>query len=274
MPENQYQSVPGAQHKLDPQPAVEMVPTPEGGYTKYLAAGKLKGKRALITGGDSGIGQATAVLFAMEGADSFIAHLPQEEKDAQNTKKQVEAKGAKCYLFATDLTKKENCVQTVEKAIEAMGGLDILFNNHAFQMVQQDILSLPDEQWLKTFDTNIHRELPSLSTAILSTDIYYSILLSLQDRNATSSQEPRRRHNHQQRLRQRLHRSARPPRLHLHQGSNRLLHPRSLEPVRQQEDSRQCHCTWSGVDTTDRSDDGQRAAGQLHITNGSTRPAV
>lgn len=157
MPENQYQDVPGAQHKLDPQPATEMVPTPDGGYKQYQAAGKLKGKKAIITGGDSGIGRATAVLFAMEGADSFIAYLPQEEKDAQETKKQVEAKGAKCHLFATDLTKRENCVKTVEEAIKALGGLDILFNNHAFQMVQEDILSLPDEQWLKTFDTNIHR---------------------------------------------------------------------------------------------------------------------
>jgi NAD(P)-dependent dehydrogenase (short-subunit alcohol dehydrogenase family) len=156
MPENQFQDPPGAQHALDPQPATEMMPTPEGGYTEYLAAGKLRGKRAIITGGDSGIGRATAVLFAMEGADSFIAHLPEEEKDAQDTKKQVESKGARCHLFAVDLTKKENCIETVDKAVEAMGGLDILFNNHAFQMVQDDILSLPDDQWLKTFDTNIH----------------------------------------------------------------------------------------------------------------------
>jgi NAD(P)-dependent dehydrogenase (short-subunit alcohol dehydrogenase family) len=157
MPENQFQEVPGHQHKLDPQPASNQVPGPDGSYSLYKAAGKLSGKRAMITGGDSGIGRATAVLFAMEGADSFITYLPEEEKDAQQTKKEVEEHGRKCHLHAADLRSRDNCVKAVEEAVKALGGLDILFNNHAFQMVQENILSLPDEQWLKTFDTNVHR---------------------------------------------------------------------------------------------------------------------
>ncbi|SMR63931.1 unnamed protein product [Zymoseptoria tritici ST99CH_3D1] len=156
MPENQFQDPPGHQHKLDPAPATNQVPTPDGKYQLYKSANKLAGKKALITGGDSGIGRASAVLFAMEGADSFIVYLPEEEKDAQQTKKEVEEHGRKCYLHAADLTKKENCVKAVEEAVKQLGGLDVLFNNHAYQMVQENILSLPDEQWLKTFDTNIH----------------------------------------------------------------------------------------------------------------------
>jgi NAD(P)-dependent dehydrogenase (short-subunit alcohol dehydrogenase family) len=138
----------------------------------YKAAGKLKGKKALITGGDSGIGRSIAVLYAMEGADSYIVYLPEEESDAQETKKLVEQKGQKCYLQAIDIRKQENCKKIVDDALKAMGGIDILVNNAAFQMMVEDIKDLSEyvssflyhdtlltmrrEQWLKTFDTNIH----------------------------------------------------------------------------------------------------------------------
>lgn len=129
---------------MDPPPQVDHLPTGEGGRELYKAAGKLKGKKALITGGDSGIGRSIAVLYAMEGADSFIAYLPEEDEDAQETKKLVEEKGAKCFTFATDLKSRDNCKETVEKAVKQMGGIDILVNNHAYQMMVNDISDLTE----------------------------------------------------------------------------------------------------------------------------------
>lgn len=137
-------------------PADNKLPTEDGGYQTYRAAGKLKGKKAFITGGDSGIGRATAILFAMEGADSAIVYLPEEENDAQDTKKAVEKHGAKCYLIPTDIRVRDNCEAAVKEALEKMGKVNILFNNAAFQMVQKDIGDITYEQWHKTFDTNIH----------------------------------------------------------------------------------------------------------------------
>lgn len=117
----------------------------EGERVPYLAAGKLKGKNAIITGGDSGIGRATALLFAEEGADSLIAYLPDEEKDARETKKLVESRGRKCHLVATDLSKQENCKTLAEEAIKTFDGkIHILFNNAAFQMMVEDIKDLPE----------------------------------------------------------------------------------------------------------------------------------
>ena len=110
-----------------PPPQCEYLPDEKGGYRKYQAAGKLQDKSAVITGGDSGIGRAIAVLYAMEGADSFIAYLPDEESDAQDTKKLVEGYGRKCHLHATDLRKKENCKAVIEEALQAMGKIDILW---------------------------------------------------------------------------------------------------------------------------------------------------
>ena len=128
------QSFPGTDHEMPaPKPTRDELPDPhaDGGRMTYLAAGKLKGKKALITGGDSGIGAATALLFAREGADSTIAYLAEEEKDAQETKRQVEKEGAKCHLVAVDLTKQQDCQKIVDFAIEKMGAIDILFNNAA-----------------------------------------------------------------------------------------------------------------------------------------------
>ncbi|KAF2742420.1 3-oxoacyl-reductase [Sporormia fimetaria CBS 119925] len=155
-PPVQKQEVPGLQSKLNPQPLVDQLPTADGGAELYKAAGKLKGKKALITGGDSGIGRSIAVLYAMEGADSYIVYLPEEESDAQETKKLVEQKGAKCYLQALDIRKAENCKKIVEDAVKQMGGIDILVNNAAYQMMVEDIKDLSEDQWIKTFDTNIH----------------------------------------------------------------------------------------------------------------------
>lgn len=151
-----YQDAPGHQTQMPIAPADAEVPDGKGGYKMYKPSGKLEGKKALITGGDSGIGRATAILFAMEGADVTIAYLEEEEKDAQDTKKKVEEKGGKCYTIATDIRKLEKCKEVANFAKEKMGKVNILFNNAAFQMVQKSIEELPFEQWHKTFDTNIH----------------------------------------------------------------------------------------------------------------------
>lgn len=122
----------------------DKLPDYKGGFQNYKAAGKLQGKKALITGGDSGIGRATAILFALEGADSFIAYLPDEQKDAEETKKLVEQRGGKCHLFATDLTGQKNCEFLVSEAVHAMRGIDILFNNAAYQMMKDDISEISE----------------------------------------------------------------------------------------------------------------------------------
>jgi NAD(P)-dependent dehydrogenase (short-subunit alcohol dehydrogenase family) len=128
----------------DPKPVSDHLPTEDGGYQLYKAAGKLMGKRAIITGGDSGIGRAIAILFAMEGASSLIVYLPQEEKDAQETKKKVEEHGRECHLLAIDLRRKENCKTVVEVALQKLGGIDILVNNAAFQNMVQDIKDITE----------------------------------------------------------------------------------------------------------------------------------
>ncbi|RYP71848.1 hypothetical protein DL771_004560 [Monosporascus sp. 5C6A] len=151
-----HQDFPGKEYKLPERALYDELPTADGGSQKYKPAGKLQGKKALITGGDSGIGRATAILFALEGADVFIVHLPDEEKDAQETKKMVESHGQKCYTMATDLTKRENNKKVIDEALKAMGTINILFNNAAYQMMTNDILELSEEQWERTFNTNIH----------------------------------------------------------------------------------------------------------------------
>ena len=127
-----------------PEPADTQVPTEDGGYQTYKAAGKLKGKKAVITGGDSGIGRAIAILFAMEGADSFIAYLPAEQKDAEDTKAAVEKHGGKCYLYPADVRKQENCKKIVDEAVSKMGGINVLVNNAAYQNMVNDISELSE----------------------------------------------------------------------------------------------------------------------------------
>ncbi|GAQ07773.1 uncharacterized oxidoreductase C4H3.08 [Aspergillus lentulus] len=153
----QHQRKPGLQAELeDPKPASTRIPTDDYGYQTYKAAGKLAGKRAIITGGDSGIGRAVAILFAMEGASSLIVYLPEEEIDAQETKRRVQEAGKECHCLAVDLRKRENCQKVVDVALQCLGGIDILVNNAAFQNMVQDISELDEDQWHRTFDTNIH----------------------------------------------------------------------------------------------------------------------
>lgn len=141
----QHQQKPGLQSQMaGPKPTSTQIPTEENGYQTYKAANKLEDKKAIITGGDSGIGRAIAILYALEGASSLIVYLPEEEKDAQETKKQVEKAGRQCHLLAMDLRKKENCQKVVDNALKSLGGIDILVNNAAYQNMVGDINDLAE----------------------------------------------------------------------------------------------------------------------------------
>lgn len=137
---------PGTETEMNPHPAYES--------SEYKAAGKLKGKVALITGGDSGIGRAVAVLYAKEGADVAIVYL-NEHKDAEETKRQVEQEGRKCILIAGDVGDDAFCRNAVKQTVEQLGKLDILVNNAAEQHPQQKIEDISKEQLERTFRTNI-----------------------------------------------------------------------------------------------------------------------
>ena len=127
---------------------------PDSDLSNYKAAGKLTGKVALITGGDSGIGRAVAIAYAMEGANVSILYNAVDD-DAQKTKSLVEERGGQCLPIKMDVRKPEECEDAVKQTIEKFGKLDILVNNAAFQMVQEDIADLTIKQFHETFEINI-----------------------------------------------------------------------------------------------------------------------
>ncbi|WP_312207114.1 SDR family oxidoreductase [Epilithonimonas hominis] len=138
-----------------PRPGLEknMVPIPETDPIKYPKEGKLKNKVALITGGDSGIGKATALLFAKEGADIVIAYLS-ETKDAKQTQKEVESYSRKCTLIKGDLGKENHCKKVIETAIKNHKKIDIIVNNAGLHWEAESIENISTEQLLKTFQNN------------------------------------------------------------------------------------------------------------------------
>ncbi|MGY2188962.1 glucose 1-dehydrogenase [Pseudomonas sp. SDO5591_S426] len=142
----QQQPVPGSQRKMDPYP--------DCGEQSYKGSGRLNGKIALITGGDSGIGRAVAIAFAREGADVAVAYLDEQE-DAEETARWVEQAGRQSLLLPGDLAHKVHCRALVEKTVERFGRIDILVNNAAFQMTHEKLEDIPDEEWVMTFDVNI-----------------------------------------------------------------------------------------------------------------------
>ena len=144
----QHQQKPGLESELDPKPRYEA--------PRYRAAGKLEGRAALVTGGDSGIGRAVAVLYAREGADVAIVFLPEERSDADETRTAIEAEGRKAVLIEGDVTDAAFCREAVERTVAELGKLDILVNNAAFQQHQDSIDKITDEQLDRTFRTNIY----------------------------------------------------------------------------------------------------------------------
>ncbi len=139
---------PGIESEIDPRPRYKA--------PLYRGSDKLEGKTALITGGDSGIGRAVAVLYAREGADVALIYLPVEQSDAEETQQAVEAEGRNALLIPGDVRDFEFCQQAVEKTIQRFGQLDILVNNAAYQNTVEDFEELSLEQWDITFKTNIY----------------------------------------------------------------------------------------------------------------------
>jgi NAD(P)-dependent dehydrogenase (short-subunit alcohol dehydrogenase family) len=144
------------QHQSRPGLEAEMTPAPRFEAPGYVGSGKLNGKVAIITGGDSGIGRATAVLFAREGASVSIVYLPAEQEDAEVTADLVGQEGQLCQLCPGDLTDRAFCDQVVADTVKHYGRVDILVNNAAYQEHQKEITDIDDAQWDRTFRTNIY----------------------------------------------------------------------------------------------------------------------
>ena len=138
----------GLESKLDPRPRYEAA--------RYKPAGKLEQKCALVTGGDSGIGRAVAVLYAREGADVAISYLPAEQSDAEETRRAVESEGRRCVLIPGDLKEAEFCEALVEQAVKQLGKLDILVSNAAHQNRKNTLEDVSDEEFDTTFKINIY----------------------------------------------------------------------------------------------------------------------
>ncbi|MBV8856726.1 MAG: SDR family oxidoreductase [Acidobacteria bacterium] len=144
----QHLEKPGLEADLELQPRYEA--------PHYKASGKLEGRTALVTGGDSGIGRAVSVLFAREGADVSIVYLPEEQVDAEETRRAVESEGRRALLIPGDVRESSFCQEAVGRAVGEFGKLDILVNNAAFQQHQESIEDVSDEQFDRTFKTNIY----------------------------------------------------------------------------------------------------------------------
>lgn len=147
---------PPEQHQPEPGLDQELIPQTDRGQHSYRGTGRLEGRKALITGADSGIGAAVAIAFAREGADVALSYLPAEEEDAQEIKSFIEEAGRRAVLLPGDISDRDFCEQLVERAAEELGGIDALVNNAGRQISVDDISDLPDEQWTVTFETNIH----------------------------------------------------------------------------------------------------------------------
>jgi NAD(P)-dependent dehydrogenase (short-subunit alcohol dehydrogenase family) len=154
----QHQDRPGIESKLKPLPRWQAA--------RYRAAGKLDGKVALITGGDSGIGRAVAFLYAREGADVAINYLPEEETDALEVKRSVEALGRRCLPLPGDLTRPSTCAQLVQKTVKEFGRLDILVSNAAYQTRKKSVAELSEDELGRTFETNVYAYVRLVKAAI------------------------------------------------------------------------------------------------------------
>ncbi|THG33487.1 SDR family oxidoreductase [Naasia lichenicola] len=146
---------PPEQHQDEPGLQSRMTPVPDLGEDSYRGTGRLTGRRALITGADSGIGAAVAIAFAREGADVALSYLPAEQSDADHVVEQIEAAGRRALPLPGDIRTSEFCRLLVADAVEGLGGLDIVVNVAGKQIVQERLEDLSDEQFEATFQTNV-----------------------------------------------------------------------------------------------------------------------
>ncbi|MCM2457585.1 SDR family oxidoreductase [Rhizobium sp. CG4] len=156
MDDTRYPNPPYPEQQQEPPGKTAiMQPVPDHGEKSYKGNGKLVGKVALITGADSGIGKAVAIAFAREGADIVISYL-NEDEDARDTAKWVEDAGRKVLVVPGDIKSEGHCNDVVQRAVDELGGIDILVNNAAFQRTYSDIADITGEEWDETFRTNIY----------------------------------------------------------------------------------------------------------------------
>ena len=156
-PTTRYPDItPPKQDQPEPGLDADLIPGTDRGEDSYTGTGRLRGRKALITGSDSGIGSAVAIAFAREGADVALAYLPAEEEDAQHVCGVIRRAGRKAVPLPGDLSDPDYCREVVRRAAEELGGLDALVNNAGRQIAVEDIADLTDEQWEDTFRTNIH----------------------------------------------------------------------------------------------------------------------
>lgn len=156
-PTTRYPDItPPKQDQPEPGLDADLIPGTDRGEDSYTGTGRLRGRRALITGSDSGIGSAVAIAFAREGADVALSYLPAEEEDAQHVCEVIRQAGRKAVPLPGDLSDPEYCREVVRRAAEELGGLDAVVNNAGRQIAVEDIADLTDEQWEDTFRTNIH----------------------------------------------------------------------------------------------------------------------
>src|SRR5215211_1742011 len=154
-PVEQYSKPPfPEQDQPIPGTEAQMTPKADHGETSYKGSAKLTGRKAIITGGDSGIGRAVAIAFAREGADVLISYL-NEHEDAKDTAKWVEEAGRKAVVVAGDLSGAAHCRDVVDMAVRELGGIDILIHNAAYQMTRESVEEIPDEEWDFTIATNL-----------------------------------------------------------------------------------------------------------------------
>ncbi len=154
-PRTQYRSDQSVQQLDHPGLTEDMDSRPDHGEKTYRGSGRLEGKRAIVTGGDSGIGRAVALAFAREGADVAVVHLPEEQQDADETLQLVKDAGRAGVSIAGDLRNEKFCREVVERAVAELGGLDVLVNNAAFQTQQEGVADFATEQLERTFATNV-----------------------------------------------------------------------------------------------------------------------